>query len=84
MAYLINWLQDRAVLKERTKELAAERSSLRKMAMDLDRERLEVDKAKHKYEVLVLLRQRYCSLHFNNPLLLTSFNRKSKHLGQVH
>lgn len=42
--------EDRAVLQERTKELAAERSALRKMAMELDKERFEMDKAKHKYE----------------------------------
>ncbi|MCO5608222.1 hypothetical protein L7F22_062428 [Adiantum nelumboides] len=42
--------ENRAVLQERTKELAAERSALRKMAMELDKERSEMDKAKLKYE----------------------------------
>lgn len=42
--------EDRAGLQERTKQLAAERSALRKLAMDLDKERMEIDKAKHRYE----------------------------------
>ncbi|KAI5084770.1 hypothetical protein GOP47_0000939 [Adiantum capillus-veneris] len=42
--------ENRAVLQERTKELAAERSALRKMAIELDKERSEMDKAKLKYE----------------------------------
>lgn len=47
---ILSSAEEDRVLQERTKELVAERSALRKMAMELDKERSEIDKAKHKYE----------------------------------
>ena len=71
------FLQDRAVLQERTKELAAERSSLRKMAMDLDRERHEIDKVKHKYEVQFSRMRKLCIL-FKQSLAKISFTQEEQ------